>query len=90
MKTTPARMLVKNPGLKEICHSITGGSLAAQGRFVVSKLGCQTVNQDRVLDAFPSSKSGSSYLLLPDSICVDTYLWPGFPSSMRSPRSTRL
>ncbi|KAL8989600.1 MAG: hypothetical protein Q9177_001553 [Variospora cf. flavescens] len=30
-KTTPARMLGKNPGLKEICHSITGGSLAAQG-----------------------------------------------------------
>ncbi|KAL8681045.1 MAG: hypothetical protein Q9186_002818 [Xanthomendoza sp. 1 TL-2023] len=30
-KTTPAKMLGKNPGLKEICHSITGGSLAAQG-----------------------------------------------------------
>ncbi|KAL9580685.1 MAG: hypothetical protein Q9212_004344 [Teloschistes hypoglaucus] len=30
-KTTPARMLGKNPGLKEICLSITGGSLAAQG-----------------------------------------------------------
>ncbi|KAI4190206.1 MAG: hypothetical protein L6R41_000952 [Letrouitia leprolyta] len=30
-KTTPARMLGKNPGLKEIVHSITGGSLAAQG-----------------------------------------------------------
>ncbi|KAL8734332.1 MAG: hypothetical protein Q9166_001530 [cf. Caloplaca sp. 2 TL-2023] len=30
-KTTPARMLGKNPGLKEICHSITGGSLTAQG-----------------------------------------------------------
>ncbi|KAL8897981.1 MAG: hypothetical protein Q9192_002321 [Flavoplaca navasiana] len=30
-KTTPARMLGRNPGLKEICHSITGGSLAAQG-----------------------------------------------------------
>ncbi|KAI4171579.1 MAG: hypothetical protein LQ343_004171 [Gyalolechia ehrenbergii] len=30
-KTTPARMLAKNPGLKEIVHSITGGSLAAQG-----------------------------------------------------------
>ncbi|KAL9632846.1 MAG: hypothetical protein Q9204_003634 [Flavoplaca sp. TL-2023a] len=29
-KTTPARMLGRNPGLKEICHSITGGSLAAQ------------------------------------------------------------
>ncbi|KAL8869574.1 MAG: hypothetical protein Q9174_004175 [Haloplaca sp. 1 TL-2023] len=30
-KTMPARMLSKNPGLREICHSITGGSLAAQG-----------------------------------------------------------
>ncbi|KAF7887102.1 uncharacterized protein EAF02_003749 [Botrytis sinoallii] len=30
-KTTPAKMLGMNPGLKEITHSITGGALAAQG-----------------------------------------------------------
>ncbi|QSZ33550.1 hypothetical protein DSL72_005118 [Monilinia vaccinii-corymbosi] len=30
-KTTPAKMLLMNPGLKEITHSITGGALAAQG-----------------------------------------------------------
>ncbi|KAI9733830.1 MAG: hypothetical protein M1818_007097 [Claussenomyces sp. TS43310] len=30
-KTTPAKMLNLNPGLKEITHSITGGALAAQG-----------------------------------------------------------
>ncbi|KAL9046617.1 MAG: hypothetical protein Q9214_000588 [Letrouitia sp. 1 TL-2023] len=30
-KTAPAKMLGKNPGLKEICYSITGGALAAQG-----------------------------------------------------------
>ncbi|CAG8971258.1 hypothetical protein HYALB_00001424 [Hymenoscyphus albidus] len=30
-KTMPAKMLSMNPGLKEITHSITGGSLAAQG-----------------------------------------------------------
>ncbi|KAH8804654.1 hypothetical protein F5884DRAFT_754254 [Xylogone sp. PMI_703] len=30
-KTTPAKMLNMNPGLKEITHSITGGALAAQG-----------------------------------------------------------
>ncbi|KAI9875121.1 MAG: hypothetical protein M1830_008859 [Pleopsidium flavum] len=30
-KTTPAKMLNSNPGLREICHSITGGALAAQG-----------------------------------------------------------
>ncbi|KAB8301349.1 hypothetical protein EYC80_003230 [Monilinia laxa] len=30
-KTTPAKMLGLNPGLKEITHSITGGALAAQG-----------------------------------------------------------
>ncbi|BDD63741.1 hypothetical protein MPDQ_003406 [Monascus purpureus] len=30
-KTTPAKMLNLNPGLREICHSITGGALAAQG-----------------------------------------------------------
>ncbi|KAF7545114.1 hypothetical protein G7Z17_g9426 [Cylindrodendrum hubeiense] len=30
-KTMPAKMLNLNPGLKEITHSITGGSIAAQG-----------------------------------------------------------
>ncbi|KAI9804696.1 MAG: hypothetical protein M1833_006771 [Piccolia ochrophora] len=30
-KTTPGKMLNSNPGLKDICHSITGGSIAAQG-----------------------------------------------------------
>ena len=31
-QTTPAKMLNSNPGLREICHSITGGALAAQGK----------------------------------------------------------
>jgi hypothetical protein len=30
-QTTPAKMLNANPGLRDICHSITGGALAAQG-----------------------------------------------------------
>ena len=30
-KTTPAKMLNRNEGLKAICHSITGGALVAQG-----------------------------------------------------------
>ncbi|RYP79603.1 hypothetical protein DL769_002842 [Monosporascus sp. CRB-8-3] len=30
-KTTPAKMLNANPGLKDITHSITGGSIMAQG-----------------------------------------------------------
>ncbi|KAF9892037.1 hypothetical protein FE257_002443 [Aspergillus nanangensis] len=30
-KTTPAKMLDANPGLREICHSITGGAIVAQG-----------------------------------------------------------
>ena len=30
-QTVPAKMLNANPGLREICHSITGGALAAQG-----------------------------------------------------------
>ncbi|KAI9761826.1 MAG: hypothetical protein M4579_000765 [Chaenotheca gracillima] len=29
--TTPAKMLSLNPGLRDICHSITGGALIAQG-----------------------------------------------------------
>ncbi|KAJ4294863.1 hypothetical protein N0V88_005100 [Collariella sp. IMI 366227] len=30
-KTTPAKMLNQNPGLKDITHSITGGAIKAQG-----------------------------------------------------------
>ena len=30
-QTTPAKMLNRNPGLRDICHSITGGALVAQG-----------------------------------------------------------
>ncbi|KAJ5349235.1 hypothetical protein N7541_006962 [Penicillium brevicompactum] len=30
-KTTPGRVLAQNNGLREICHSITGGALLAQG-----------------------------------------------------------
>ncbi|EXJ57518.1 hypothetical protein A1O7_07866 [Cladophialophora yegresii CBS 114405] len=33
-KTTPAKMLARNPGLKELCHSITGGALVAQGYWI--------------------------------------------------------
>ncbi|OAP56439.1 hypothetical protein AYL99_09618 [Fonsecaea erecta] len=33
-KTTPAKMLSRNPGLKELCHSITGGALVAQGYWI--------------------------------------------------------
>ncbi|TGJ78551.1 hypothetical protein E0Z10_g10215 [Xylaria hypoxylon] len=33
-KTTPAKMLNSNPGLKEITHSITGGSIMAQGALI--------------------------------------------------------
>ncbi|KAK0744144.1 transcription regulator HTH, apses-type DNA-binding domain-containing protein, partial [Schizothecium vesticola] len=30
-KTTPAKMLNQNPGLRDITHSITGGAITAQG-----------------------------------------------------------
>ena len=30
-KTMPAKVMTANPGLKEISHSITGGSISAQG-----------------------------------------------------------
>ncbi|KAI1629207.1 hypothetical protein EDD37DRAFT_40692 [Exophiala viscosa] len=33
-KTTPAKMLARNIGLKELCHSITGGALVAQGYWI--------------------------------------------------------
>ncbi|KAK7981893.1 APSES transcription factor Xbp1 [Apiospora saccharicola] len=44
-KTTPAKMLNMNPGLKEITHSITGGSIMAQGYwmpFSCAKAVCAT------------------------------------------------
>ncbi|KAJ5138267.1 uncharacterized protein N7515_003115 [Penicillium bovifimosum] len=31
LQTTPGKMLNQNPSLREICHSITGGALSAQG-----------------------------------------------------------
>ncbi|KAK5071241.1 hypothetical protein LTR64_007745 [Lithohypha guttulata] len=34
MKTAPAKMLNRNPGLRDICHSITGGALVAQGYWI--------------------------------------------------------
>ncbi|KAI1881462.1 hypothetical protein JX265_000288 [Neoarthrinium moseri] len=43
--TTPAKMLNMNPGLKEITHSITGGSIMAQGYwmpFQCAKAVCAT------------------------------------------------
>ncbi|KAL6247020.1 hypothetical protein RBB50_006327 [Rhinocladiella similis] len=33
-KTTPAKTLSRNEGLKDICHSITGGALVAQGYWI--------------------------------------------------------
>ncbi|KAK4236641.1 hypothetical protein C8A03DRAFT_35432 [Achaetomium macrosporum] len=44
-KTTPAKMLNQNPGLKDITHSITGGSIKAQGYwmpFSCAKAVCAT------------------------------------------------
>ncbi|KAK1752098.1 hypothetical protein QBC47DRAFT_65452 [Echria macrotheca] len=44
-KTMPAKMLSQNPGLKEITHSITGGSIAAQGYwmpFECARAACAT------------------------------------------------
>ncbi|KAF2652686.1 hypothetical protein K491DRAFT_706309 [Lophiostoma macrostomum CBS 122681] len=36
-KTTPAKVMNVNPGLHDICHSITGGSLTAQGYWMPYK-----------------------------------------------------
>ncbi|CAK7235200.1 hypothetical protein SBRCBS47491_009211 [Sporothrix bragantina] len=44
-KTTPAKMLNLNPGLRDITHSITGGSIMAQGYwmpFTCAKAVCAT------------------------------------------------
>jgi hypothetical protein len=35
MQTIPAKAIAANPGLKDLCHSITGGALAAQGTSMV-------------------------------------------------------
>jgi hypothetical protein len=52
-------MLNANPGLRDICHSITGGALAAQGSFCFlppsvrsKKLDLMILkNKNRILDA---------------------------------------
>ncbi|KAK0714855.1 hypothetical protein B0H67DRAFT_644675 [Lasiosphaeris hirsuta] len=44
-KTTPAKMLNQNPGLRDITHSITGGAIKAQGYwmpFACAKAVCAT------------------------------------------------
>jgi hypothetical protein len=51
-QTTPAKMLARNEGLKDICHSITGGALVAQGKLsILSGYSSPVVDLSRLLDS---------------------------------------
>ncbi|KAI1809350.1 hypothetical protein GGS20DRAFT_590719 [Poronia punctata] len=73
-KTAPARMLQANPGLDEISHSITGGSIMAQGYWMpyqCAKAVCAT---------FCHSIAGA---LIP-------IFGPAFPDLCTAPENTRM
>lgn len=56
-------MLNRNPGLRDICHSITGGALVAQGNTDPFPL-LLILTSNRILDAVRSSEgSGRDFLL---------------------------
>lgn len=89
VKTTPAKMLNMNPGLKEITHSITGGALAAQGPHPSNTPTKLSNRRNRILDALLLRPRSLHHLLLPHSRRLNPHLRAHLPLSMRSPRSSR-
>lgn len=76
-------MLGLNPGLKEITHSITGGSIAAQGMIHLSaSSGRLLISLRRLLDAVHMCQSCLRNLLLLYRGCLDSNLWPRFSISL--------
>lgn len=75
-QTMPAKMLGLNPGLKEITHSITGGSIVAQGKlkFPGPSTALLTILR-RLLDAIPMCQSYLRNLLLSHRRGFDTHIW---------------
>jgi hypothetical protein len=89
IQTTPGKMINSNPGLKDICHSITGGALAAQGEwfFILVQFSVLLIYFCfRVLDAVRSSQSRFGDLLLENPICPDTTFRFGFPFAVHTSR----
>ena len=77
-KTTPAKMLNRNVGLREICHSITGGALVAQGMLFCLGGGEKCVadgGKCRLLDPVCCCESDCEDFLLQYSSCVDAGVW---------------
>lgn len=78
-------MLGLNPGLKEITHSITGGSIAAQGMFHPSApSGRLLISLRRLLDAIHMCQSCLRNLLLLYRRGLDSNLWPRLSVSLHS------
>jgi hypothetical protein len=81
----PAKMLGLNPGLKEITHSITGGSIAAQGMFQPSASSSRSlIGLCRLLDAIHMCQSYLRNLLLLHRGGLDSNLWPGLSVYLHS------
>lgn len=68
-------MLNKNPGLRDVCHSITGGALVAQGKLLLQKSRLM-LTFFRLLDTVCSCQGYSRHILLRDSIRLDTSVRP--------------
>lgn len=64
-QTKPSQMLDKNPGLRDISPSITGGSVSAQGKrrpYICFEHGIDV--RFRLLDAVPLRQSSLRHILL--------------------------
>ena len=88
LQTMPAKMLNQNPGLRDICHSITGGALSAQGEIFFSDTWMIMSNfrfPHRILDALRSRQSHGSDLLLENPICPDSTVWHRLPGHVYPP-----
>ncbi|KAK5660492.1 hypothetical protein OQA88_13040 [Cercophora sp. LCS_1] len=70
-KTTPAKMLNQNPGLGEITHSITGGSITAQGYWM----------------PFECARAACAKFCYPIAGALIPLFGPGFPSQCSPPAS---
>ena len=57
-------MLNRNIGLRDICHSITGGALVAQGMLLYLTCTLHPADNRRLLDPLRSSQSHRHHLLL--------------------------
>ncbi|KAJ5743791.1 apses transcription factor Xbp1 [Penicillium manginii] len=72
-KTTPAKVLAQNPGLRDICHSITGGAIAAQGYWM----------------PFEAARALAIRFCHPIRYALTPHIRPGLPKNVVIDRATK-